>query len=408
MPIASVADLVACLRQLPLLEPEQMEEVLSLQDHFPTARTFARELLKRNLLTPYQINQMFQGHGQDLILGSYRIAERLGEGGMGRVFKAYHSKLNRKVALKVLHKEYLEREHAINRFYQEIQVAAQLTHPNVVFAFDADHVHDIYFLAMEYVDGIGLARLVDQTGPLPADQACDYMHQAALGLQHAHEQGLVHRDIKPSNLLVTRKRKARALAAAAFGEKHGMAKYPHGVVKIIDFGLARLQRPDAPTPPSGRRLTRLGTVMGTPDFIAPEQASNTQSADTRSDLYSLGCTFYYLLTGRLPFPRGSMMEKLKQHETKEPIKIEKVSPDVPTELANVVRKLMAKQPELRYQTPGDLANELSTFLRPGTKRAKKLKEASKKHERDVFADLQLPGFFGPGAGSLSSTTIFTV
>jgi serine/threonine-protein kinase len=215
---------------------------------------------------------------------------------------------------------------------------------------------------------------------------------------------LVHRDIKPSNLLVTRKRKARGLAAAMAGEGSGTAKYPHGLIKVIDFGLARLQLRESEPAPT-RRLTRIGTVMGTPDFIAPEQALNTQEADIRSDLYSLGCTFYYLLTGRLPFPRGSMVDKLKQHETKEAIRIERLNPEVPVELGNVVRKLMAKQPELRYQTPADLASELATFLKPGSKRARKLSQAAKR--RDVFADLQLPGFFGPGVGSLSSTTIFT-
>jgi serine/threonine protein kinase len=398
--VGTVAAFMQTLRHLQLLEPARLEEAARIAPLFADPRHLARDLLTRNWLTPYQINQLFQGNGQELLLGPYRILQRLGEGGMGRVFKAAHRKLDRVVAVKVLHKEYLDRSDAVKRFYQEIQASAQLAHPNIVFAFDADHVGETHFLAMEYVDGVGLARLVDQTGPLSPEQSCDLMRQAALGLQHAHERGLVHRDIKPSNLLVSRP-KVKRHPGVRGQEEVSEAAPRFGLLKIIDFGLARLQPPRDPLLPE-RRLTRLGTVMGTPDFIAPEQAVDTATADIRSDLYSLGCTFFYLLTGRTPFPRGTLMEKLKQHESKEPPAVEQINSAVPKELGVVVRKLMAKKPEHRYQTPAELAQALEEFQRPGSRLYRALENAT---PRDIIADLNLPGFFGPGVGSLSSTTI---
>jgi serine/threonine-protein kinase len=401
MSVATVTGFLQALRQYQLLDAPRLEEANGMAGKFTDPRALARELLNRNWLTAYQINQLFQGNGRELLLGSYCIRHRLGEGGMGRVFKAWHQKLGRVVALKVLHKEYLERPDAVRRFFQEIQASAQLSHPNIVFAFDADQIGDTHFLAMEYVDGIGLARLVDQTGPLPAEQACDYVRQAALGLQHAHERGLVHRDIKPSNLLIARRRAKRNGGGATTDESVPEGQR-FGALKIIDFGLARL-RANKPQPAPGRRLTRIGTVMGTPDFIAPEQAADTTTADIRADLYSLGCTFFYLLTARLPFPKGSLVDKLKMHETRAPTRVERLNPEVPPELGTVVRKLMAKKPEQRYQTPAELAAEMEEFLRPGSRMARILERA---RHVDVLTDLNLPGFFGPGAGSLSSTTIF--
>ena len=187
---------------------------------FPAPRALAGELIRRGWLTPYQVNQLLQGRGRDLLLGSYVLLERLGEGGMGQVFKARNWKLGRVVALKLIRKERLDNPDAVRRFQREIRAAAQLDHPNIVRAFDADEVDGTHLLVMEYVEGTDLAKLVKKDGPLPVDKACDYCRQAALGLQHAYERGLVHRDIKPHNLLLT----------------------PGGVVKILDMGLARLDR----------------------------------------------------------------------------------------------------------------------------------------------------------------------
>src|SRR5208283_5376113 len=203
MTVGSVAGFVDTLQKNRLLQPAQLDELIrSLQGQCADARALARELIRRGWLTPYQINQLFQGRGPDLLLGSYIILERLGEGGMGLVFKARHQKMGRTVALKLIRKDRLVNPDAIRRFEREIRAMSQLSHPNIVTAHDADQVGENHFLVMEYVEGVDLAKLVQQCGPLPIDQAVAYIRQAALGLQHAHERGLVHRDIKPSNLLV--------------------------------------------------------------------------------------------------------------------------------------------------------------------------------------------------------------
>jgi serine/threonine-protein kinase len=192
MPLVATTSLIEALRNHRLLEPDQMEQASGLAARFPDA--LARELIGRDWLTPYQANQLFQGRGQDLVLGQYILLERLGEGGMGQVFKARHRILRRVVALKVIRKERLDRPEVVRRFQREVQAAAQLQHPNVVHAFDAGQIGTTHFIAMEFIDGIDLARLVKQQGPPGIEQACDYIRQAALGLQHAHERGLVHRE----------------------------------------------------------------------------------------------------------------------------------------------------------------------------------------------------------------------
>jgi tRNA A-37 threonylcarbamoyl transferase component Bud32 len=273
----SVAALGAVLRDSQMLERAQLEELTVLQGRFAEPRGLARELLQRDWLTAYQVNQILQGKGDQLVLGPYLLLERLGAGGMGQVFKARHRLMKRLVALKVIRKDRLADPEAVARFQREIRAAAQLSHPNIVIAHDAAQVGDTHFLVMEYVEGTDLARLVKQQGPLPVAQACDYVRQAALGLQHAHERGLVHRDVKPANLLLTRS----------------------GVVKVLDVGLARLHPAGGETV---AEVTHEGAVMGTPDYIAPEQACESHTVDIRADIYSLGCTLYHLLTGRCRFP----------------------------------------------------------------------------------------------------------
>ncbi|HEY7327633.1 MAG TPA: protein kinase [Gemmataceae bacterium] len=337
MSIASVASLLELLRQSPLLESEQMAELDRPSDgRFADARSLAAELLRRGWLTPYQVNQLFQGRGQQLILGSFVLLERLGEGGMGQVFKARHRKLGRIVALKLIRKERLDHPDAVRRFRREIEAASKLSHPNIVLALDADEVNDTQFFAMEYVEGIDLAKHVKQQGPLPVDVASDYIRQAALGLQHAHERGMVHRDIKPHNLLLTAQT---------------------GTIKVLDMGLARLSS-DSHGGTSSGSLTQEGAVMGTPDYIAPEQALDSHSADIRADLYSLGCTFYFLLTGQVPFPGGTVMEKLFRHQTQPPRSLLALRPEVPAPVVGVVNRLMAKRASERFQTPAELVAAL--------------------------------------------------
>jgi serine/threonine protein kinase len=340
--ISSVS-LVHTLRHHGLLEPGQLQELPALHARFPDPKALARELIQRGWLTPYQANQLLQGKAQELVLGSYILLERLGEGGMGQVFKARHRNLGRTVAVKLIRKERLDNPDAIKRFEREVRAAAALNHPNIVRAYDADQIGGTYLLVMECVEGAtDLGRLVKKNGPLPTEQACEYVRQAALGLQHAYERGLVHRDIKPHNLLLTADGKA---------------------VKVLDMGLARLDHPGADDDRSST-MTQEGAVMGTPDYIAPEQAIESHTVDIRGDLYSLGCTFYYLLTGKPPFPGGTLAEKLVKHQLQEPTPVEQLRSDVSPRVAAVVRMLMAKRPEDRYQTPGQLARVLAELLHP--------------------------------------------
>jgi formylglycine-generating enzyme required for sulfatase activity/serine/threonine protein kinase len=357
MPVLTVSGLLKIAGQFRLLEPGQVQELVQQQGSFADARALARELLQRNWLTAYQVNQVFQGRGQDLLLGSYVILERLGEGGMGHVFKARNWKLGRIVALKLIRPERLKNPDAVRRFRREVQAAAQLTHPNIVAALDADEVRGTHFFAMEYVDGPDLARWVKQHGPMSVPAACEVIRQTALGLQHACERGMVHRDIKPHNLLVAN----RARSVSEGGAAGDPLAYASGsvCVKILDMGLARVTMERTASDASSSTMTQEGAVMGTPDYIAPEQALESHTVDVRADLYSLGCTFYFLLTGQVPFPSGTMIQKINKHQFQEPVPVERLRAEVTPGVAAIVRRLMAKRPEDRYQTPAALAAALA-------------------------------------------------
>jgi serine/threonine-protein kinase len=343
------ATLIAQLRDLDLWPRDEalQRRLLGLSRRHEDARAFARELIQLNLLTPYQANQLLTGRGPSLAIGPYRILERLGEGGVGQVFKARHRLLHRVVALKLIRPERVTHPTTVGRFQREVQVAAQLDHPNVVRAYDAAEQAGTYYFAMQYVEGADLARVVKERGPLSVAQACHCLAQAARGLQHIHDSGLVHRDIKPGNLIVT-------AAQAADGG-------PAGTVKILDLGLARLNEDPEEGAPRRPALTQLGMVVGTYDYMAPEQGRDSSSADARSDLYSLGCTFYFLLTGQPPFPDGGALEKMMQHQLDEPAPVEGLRPDVPPGVAAVLRRLLAKRPEDRYQSADEVAEALAPF-----------------------------------------------
>jgi serine/threonine protein kinase len=327
MPVDSVPSLVDVLRRFELLSAAQLEAL----EREPPANPdeLADTLVRRGWLTSFQVKRILSDRAGDLVLGNYVLLDQLGEGGMGLVFKARHRRMGRVVALKLIAPSQLKDSETVRRFQREIEAAAQLEHPNVVRAYDADQAGDVHFFVMEYVEGIDLGKLVRQRGPLPIEEACTYIRQAAQGLQHAHERGLVHRDIKPSNLLLSTR---------------------DGVVKLLDLGLARLE-PTSEDPAEAPTLTRDGALMGTPDFLAPEQARDAHSADIRSDLYSLGCTFYYLLAGKVPFPGGSLAQKIYKQQFAAPVPLAEVRPDIPASVTAVVYRLMAKQPQDRYQTP---------------------------------------------------------
>jgi len=343
MPIDRVDTLLQTLEESDLLTPGQLEECRATQGNFADTKALARHLLQRDWLTPYQVNHVLQGKADELFLDNYVLLDRVGQGGMGQVFRARHRVMNRVVALKFIRQERLANPELVKRFRREIQMAAQLAHPNIVMSYDADQAGDTHFLVMEFVEGTDLARFIDKNGRRPVLQACDWIRQAALGLQHAHERGLVHRDIKPANLLLAVK---------------------ENVVKVLDLGLARLsQTCDAELTALG--LTQEGTVMGTPDYMAPEQAEESTTVDTRADIYSLGCTLYFLLAGHVPFPGGTLAQKLRKHAQAEPEPLASLRDDVPPGLTAVLHKMMAKGPADRYQTPGDVAAALGPFCRPG-------------------------------------------
>jgi formylglycine-generating enzyme required for sulfatase activity/serine/threonine protein kinase len=351
MPAHSVSGLVQAIRTFGLLDPEQLQQLIRrIHERNADPRTPFQELIERGWLTRFQIHRLLHNRGQELVLGAYVLLEKLGEGGMGEVFKARHQKLGRLVALKLIKKDRLKNPEAIQRFKREIQATAQLSHPNIVMALDADQAGDSHFLVMEHVEGIDLGKLTRASGPQPVGLACDYIRQGALGLQHAFERGLVHRDIKPTNLLLATKANSYGTTA--------------GTVKLLDLGLARLQQPAEGDPTNN--LTQLGKVVGTVDFIAPEQALDSRKADVRSDLYSLGCTFFFVLTRKIPFPGADPLEKLMKHRMDEPPAIEKLRPEVPAGVSAILRKLLAKKPEDRYQTPAELAAALAPFSKPTT------------------------------------------
>ena len=303
----------------------------------------------------------------------YRIVRLLGMGGMGAVYQAEHKIMKRLVALKVIRSTLVQSGTAVERFRREVHAAARLVHPNIVTAYDAEQVGDTHFLAMELVDGVNLADIVRDRGPLPVPDACDYIRQAALGLQHACERGMVHRDIKPHNLMVD----------------------SSGQVKILDFGLARFASENS----AGGTITEPGSHMGTPDFMAPEQARDPRAADIRADIYSLGCTLYYLLSGQEPFPGGTAISKAMAHIEKPPRPLGELRGDIPLQVQAVVERMMAKDPAQRFQTPAEVAAALAPIARqavtllqtPSDRKSALSAEAATAATTSVLEATDLPG-----------------
>jgi serine/threonine-protein kinase len=286
----------------------------------------------------------------------YRIVSELGAGGMGTVYKAEDQLMGRTVALKVVSSHLTAKASALARFRKEVFAAAQLEHPNIIRAYDTGEAGGAQFLVMEFVEGTSLDRLVAKKGPLQVPMACAFARQAALGLQHAADKGMVHRDIKPQNLMVTRK----------------------GQVKILDFGLARFARTDdgdddaqgaklpfgAAKAVANAGVTNPNLLMGTPDYLSPEQAKNSHDVDPRSDIYSLGCTLYFLLTGKPPFAgAATLIDKLLAHTEDAPPPIREARFEVPEALAEVLAKMMAKKPGDRYASAKEAADALHPFTR---------------------------------------------
>ena len=272
------------------------------------------------------------GRSSGFKINRYTLIEMIGQGGMGRVYLAKDTRLNRRVALKILSPERMNNPRAIARFQREARVGAQLQHENLVRIYDEGEANGKCYLVMEYIEGKNIGAIIAENGPIPPATAARLGQQVALGLEHAQQKGLIHRDVNPYNILVTR----------------------DGVAKLTDLGLAIDQTEQA-------QVTREGATVGTFDYVSPEQARHSHSVDTRSDIYSLGCTLYHMLSGQVPFPSPSLPEKLFGHQAVEPMPLAKLVPGIPEGLSEVVEKMMRKSPDDRYPTPLDVAQALEPY-----------------------------------------------
>ncbi len=325
----------------------------------------SRALVKAGKLTPYQAAAVYQKKSRGLLVGNYIILGKLGQGGMGVVFKARHRRLGRVGALKILPPSFARDHVAVMRFRREIEAAGRVKHPNVVAAVDADEDRGVHFLVMDYVEGRDLDGVVRAEGPLQASLALDYLIQAARGLEAAHAQGIVHRDIKPANLMLD----------------------TAGTVRVLDLGLARLV--DAANPfgqAAGGRLTESGMYMGTVDYMAPEQAEDSRRADHRADIYSLGCTLYYLLTGREPFEGETVLKRLMAHMERPAPSLRTSRPEVSARLDTAFQKMMAKRADER---PASMTDVITLLESCRAEAAQAPEGAGKTRTLQVFDDIPL-------------------
>jgi serine/threonine protein kinase len=306
-------------------------------DAAASARTLADAMIERGVLTHFQAEQLLQGKWRGFTIGRYKYLERIGIGGMGQVFLCEHIHTRRRVAIKVLPPAKAEQPAALGRFYREARAAAALQHPNVVRIHDIDRDGDLHFIVMEYVAGPNLLDLVKRFGPLDIGRATSYVHQVAGALDFAFRNGIIHRDVKPGNVMIDR----------------------YGVAHLLDLGLARFlnDQTDQLTLKYDDKI-----VLGTADYVAPEQIENSHAVDTRADIYALGSTFYFLLAGHPPFPTGTVSQKLLWHRTKKPPSIVEVRPELPAGLADVLSRMMAKDVKDRYQTPAQVISDLAEWL----------------------------------------------
>ena len=325
-----------------LMSAEQLEQFCDTlpADQKPNAADqLGRRLIENNVLTEFQVNALSTGGPDPLVIGDYVILEKLGEGGMGVVFKARHRLMKRIVAIKKLSARAGNDDSVLRRFEREVEISASLNHRNIVAALDAREIQGCCYLVMEYVEGRSLSQLVSERGTLPIDTAIDYTIQAATACAHAHALGVIHRDIKPSNMLVD----------------------SDGVVRILDMGLARAEfRPDQSFASTERQLTSTGIIIGTLDYMSPEQALNARSADHRTDIYSLGCTLYFLLTGGPVYTGETPMETLVAHrEQPIPLPSDRRS-EIDGALDGICTRMLAKAADDRFQTMTDVIQELQS------------------------------------------------
>jgi serine/threonine protein kinase len=333
------ADFIKSLRKSNLLSADDVRKHV---EQHGSGYELAQALVAEGILTQYQCDRLLAGKWRGLVRGKFKVLGKLGSGGLSTVYLAEHRFIRKQVALKVIRPDEATDEACLARLYREARLLARLDHPNLIRIFDIEHVGDEHFLVMEHFAGENLRDLVKEQGSMSISEAVRCMYQAALGLHHVHERGLLHRDVKPGNILLNE----------------------DGRVKLIDFSLSRL--------PSDR--SDLITVhyckdafLGSADYAAPEQFRDSQTIDLRADLYGLGATFYYLLAGRPPFPAEQFSDKRQAHETKPLTSIRVLRPEVPEALANILNKMLAKKAADRYQSAQEIAEALAPWVRSGSR-----------------------------------------
>ncbi len=337
----SVEELFQLIRKSGMIEDPKLSAYLQRRTNgrgiADDPREAAEAMVRDGLITNFQAEQFLLGKWRGFTIGKYKLLERIGVGGMGQVFLCEHLFMKRRVAIKVLPPAKAEQPAALGRFYREARAAGSLEHPNIVRTHDIDQDGNLHFIVMEYVDGSNMLDVVKKFGPMDIRRATDYIRQVADGLQFAHAAGLIHRDVKPGNVLIDRA----------------------GQAKLLDMGLARFynDQSDNLTVKYDDKI-----VLGTADYVAPEQVANSHGVDTRADIYALGASYYFLLAGHPPFPSGTVSQKLLWHRTKEPTPLRQVRPEVPEALAKIVSRMMAKDPNARYQTPGEVAADLARHV----------------------------------------------
>jgi len=336
-PVQTLPEFLRVLRASGLVDEERLAPVIApwRDQTGPVSEDLAEALVTGELLTGWQLEQIRKGKSKGFTLGKYRLLRLLGAGGMSSVYLAENPTLRQRVAIKVLPIKRVEQSSYLARFEREAQVAFRLSHHNIARAFDLETTGNVHFMVLEYIEGTDLHAKVKAEGPLDVREAADFIRQAAVGLHYAHDEGLVHRDIKPANLMLDKR----------------------GTIKILDLGLALDDEEDG-------SLTREHDekVLGTADYLAPEQARDSHTADRRSDIYSLGCTLFYLLTGKPPFSTGSLGERIRAHMNTPPPNLLEKRTDVPPALAELYFRMMEKHPEARPQTAKEVADALDAWL----------------------------------------------
>lgn len=398
--VQAVNSFLELLEQSELLSADEIQTAREQYrlDERPSAKHVARKLLKEKLITRYQAERLLAGRTRGFRIDHYQVLDILGFGGMGRIYIAKDCETGKRVALKVLTEHLQVDAGMIERMRLEAQGGMRLDHENVVRTFEMGNTGAVRYMVMELVEGISLHEVVSRNGPLPPERACDIIAQAAMGLQHAHERRLVHRDVKPGNLLVS----------------------ADGTTKILDFGLA-LDQDDADAEFSLAMIFG-HECLGTADYISPEQSLSSHEVDGRADVYSLGCTMYFALTGKVPFSEyGSPSEKIAAQRTRPPRAIQYHQPDVPKDISGVVAKMLAKEPQLRYQTAAEVAEALRPFAERGhipfdferilRARARSAAKRAKQHQQNRtgsssatgVAQSSITGGVVPGSSLLASS-----